>query len=90
MDVIPGDDILDYYSKADQSMKMVITDLLKEDTEGYLCARIDNVHMVTSSVSSSAMTAQVMLISLLREFTKDYGRIWLLQLLDALRKELKI
>lgn len=88
MDIIPGDDILEYYGKADQAVKVVITDLLNGTAEAYLCSKIDKDHMVTSSVSSSAITAQVMLISLLREFTKDYGRIWLLQLLDALKKEI--
>lgn len=87
MEIIPGDDILDFYSRASQSVKMVVTDLLKEDAEGYICSKIDKRHMVTSSVSCSALTSQVMLVSLLRDFSKDYGRLWLLHLLETLRTE---
>lgn len=88
MEVIPSDDILEYYGRAEKSVKIVITDLLKEGAVGYLCSKIDDRHVVTSSVSCSAITAQMMLISLLRDFTKDYGRVWILQLLDALKKEI--
>ena len=83
---IPGDDILEYYGKAPWPLKLAISDLLRNKVEGYVCLKIDKKHEVTTSVSCSAITGQVMLISVLRNLTKDYGRVWLLQLLSELQK----
>lgn len=83
--MIPGDDILEYYSRAPQALKLAISELLEGDADSYICLKLNEEHIVTSSLHCSAVTGHVMLASVLRNLTKDYGRIWLLQLLEKLQ-----
>lgn len=91
MKYIPNDDIMDYYMKAPENIKRAVSDLLEtENIESYIALQSDKEHVVTSSMYCSAVTSQVMLISLFRSLTEDYGRIWLNQFLVILGRELKI
>jgi len=84
--IIPGDDILEYYGRAPQALKMAVSDLLEGDVESYVCLKLNEEHVLTSSLHCSAITGQMMLASVLRNLTKDYGRIWLLRLLEELQR----
>jgi len=89
MGSIPCDDIMDYYSEASESLKFGISDLLQMgDMDRYMITvlhRRGTDAVITSACECSAPESVLMLSSLIESFKKNYGTVWLLELLKLVK-----
>ena len=74
--MIPPDDIMEAYMKADLTKKEAISDLLREDLDDFVCATFDHNSKVYISLHCCPLTSHGLVHQLIRGLTKSFGDVW--------------
>ena len=85
-DVIPGDDILDAYIKSPESIRAMVTTLLKGDTRQAICGCVNTNGDVTVDTACDARGSLAIVATIVHTMRKYNGDLWLNQLQTMIKK----